>query len=238
MTGVQTCALPIFDIQILITPKKVLVKDGKLAGLECLRNKLGDFDESGRQRPVPIEGSEFSLEFDTVIVAISEDSGVDAIGPAKQSHIDITGNNTIKVDRMTLQTTRDGVFAAGDVVRGPNTVVDAIADGKRAARMIDRYVRGLELAEVSAPILPRVYVPPVSEDLEDLLSVDRVETPRAPADWRKRNFSEVEVSLSIDEAHCEARRCLRCDLEFTKRQAPGSEEEGQSEALVTGGKQV
>jgi len=102
------------------------------------------------------------------------------------------------------------------VVTGPNTVVEAIAAGKRAAVMIDRFVRNKDLVEPSAPHLPSCYIEPVKMDAGQGPSADRVETPRAPAEWRKRNFSEVEVSFSIDEATYEACRCLRCDLEFTK----------------------
>jgi microcompartment protein CcmL/EutN len=108
------------------------------------------------------------------------------------------------------------VFAAGDVVTGPNTVVDSIAAGKRAAVMIDRYIRKEELIRPEEPRLPRVYVEPVTLKEGEEVSQERVETPRAPAKWRTRNFSEVEVSLSIEEVTCEANRCLRCDLEYTQ----------------------
>ena len=82
--------------------------------------------------------------------------------------------------------------------------------------MIERYLKNQPMSQPAEPRLPRVYVEPVSADEGEELAIDRSETPRAPAEWRKRNFAEVEVSLSIDEATCEARRCLRCDLEFTK----------------------
>ena len=223
------------DIQILVTPNRIVCEDGKLQGLECVRNKLGDIDASGRSRPVPIDGTEFVVPLDTLVVAIGEDSGVDCIGPAQSSGVEVTGRNTVKVDHASLQTNRPGVFAAGDVVTGPNTVVDAIAAGKRAARMIDRYVRKQELTEKSEAYLPRVYVPPVSEDLADMPSLDRVQTPRAPAEWRRRNFAEVEVSLSIDEAHRESRRCLRCDLEFTQPKQVEVRESEEKETAVTGG---
>ena len=116
----------------------------------------------------------------------------------------------------TLITNRPGVFAAGDVVRGPNTVIEAIADGKKSATMIDRYIRGEALEQKEDPILPQYYVAPLMTADESVLPLNRVELQRAPAEWRKRNFAEVEVSLSIEEATCEARRCLRCDLEFTQ----------------------
>ena len=205
------------EIQTLVTPARVLASDGHLSGLECIRNQLGDADSSGRRRPVSIPGSEYTVELDTLIVAIGEDSGVDAISPARSSSIEVTGWNTIQVDRTTLLTNRPGVFAAGDVVRGPNTVVDAIMDGKRSALMIERYLKKEPLIRPEKPDLPSVYVEPRSVP-GGAHEAGRAETPRAPADWRRRNFSEVEVSLSPSEATREAERCLRCDLEFTTPQ--------------------
>jgi len=218
------------EIQTLITPMKVLTTSDLFSGLECARNELGETDSSGRRRPVLIEGSEFTIELDTLIVAISEDSGTECIAPAKSSGIEITNWNTVQVDSRTLQTNRPGVFAAGDVVSGPNTVIDAIADGKKAANMILRYLQGKEMIEPAKLNLPTVYVEPVSVETMD---ENRVETPRASVDWRKRNFAEVEVSLSVEEATREACRCLRCDLEFTKRK---EEKTHHTELAAAGGK--
>jgi len=203
------------DIKTLVSPTKVIGSDGHLTGLECINNKLGETDSSGRRSPVPVRGTEHIIELDTLIVAIGEDSGVDAIGPARLSGIETTRRNTVKVDSTSLLTNRPGVFAAGDVVTGPNTVVDSIAAGKRAALMIERYVRGETLIQPEEARMPKVYVEPAPAPAEQAAG-NRVETPRAPAAWRARNFSEVEVSLSIEEAICEAGRCLRCDLEYTR----------------------
>jgi NADPH-dependent glutamate synthase beta subunit-like oxidoreductase len=118
-----------------------------------------------------------------------------------------------------MQTSREGVFAAGDVVTGPNTVVEAIRAGKKSAEMIDRFLRAEPLLKTAKPKLPKVWVEPIkSEEGSDELS-RRAETLRAPAEWRKRNFAEVEVSLSVEEAMREATRCLRCDMEFTMQYA-------------------
>ena len=203
-------------IVTLVTPTKVIAEKGRLTGVEFVTNELGDTDASGRRRPVRIDGTEHVIKLDTLIVAISEDAGIDAIGPAKSSGIETTKWNTVKADEGTLLTNRLGVFAAGDVVRGPNTVVEAIADGKRAALMIDRYVRGETMVRPAQPRLPQTYIPQIEIPKEEEPLTGRVETPRAPAEWRKRNFAEVEVSLSTQEAYHEACRCLRCDLEFTK----------------------
>jgi NADH-quinone oxidoreductase subunit F len=201
-------------ITTLVTPTRIVSNNGHLEGIECVRNELGEADESGRRRPVPIEGTEHVIDLDTLIVAIGEDSGIDAITPAKRSRIETTQWNTVWTDPDTMQTNRPGVFAAGDVVRGPNTVVEAIADGKKAAAIIERYLRKQPLAQSPAARLPKAHVELVPEEVPP--GGDRAETPRAPADWRKRNFAEVEVTLSAAEARRESLRCLRCDLEFTR----------------------
>ncbi|MEW5993053.1 MAG: FAD-dependent oxidoreductase, partial [Candidatus Zixiibacteriota bacterium] len=219
------------NIQTLVTPTKVITINGHLSGLECVRNELGDVDSSGRRRPVPIKDTEHVIELDTLVVAIGEDPGIDAVLPAGSGGIETTKSNTIRIDLATLLTNRPGVFAGGDVVTGPNTVIEAIADGKKAAVMIERYLRNEELIQPSEPRLPRVYVQPVQINEEDKQQAVRAETPRAPAEWRKRNFAEVEVSFSVEEATREASRCLRCDLEFIK----AKETEEVKEAQPVGG---
>jgi len=200
----------------MVSPSKIISKDGCLTGLECIKNEPGDTDSSGRRRPVPVDGTGHVVNLDTLIVAIGEDSDVDCIGPARPDGIETTKWNTLHVDPATLHTGRSGVFAAGDLVTGPNTVVEAIASGKKAAVMIDRYLRNVSMVQPAEPVLPQVYVEPVTIDAEEMQNAVRAETPRASAQWRSRNFSEVEVSLSAEEASREACRCLRCDLEFTK----------------------
>jgi NADH-quinone oxidoreductase subunit F len=202
-------------IETLVSPVAIRTTDGRFSQLECVRNRLGSPDSSGRRRPVAIEGSEEAFELDTLIVAISEDSGVDCITPAREGGVEVTDWNTIKADPTSLVTSRPGVFAAGDVVTGPNTIIDAVAAGKRSASMIVRHLRGEALTAPTGQREPLTHVPPVENRPEPGES-GRVETPRASVEWRKRNFAEVEVSLSVAEARCEAGRCLRCDLEFAR----------------------
>ncbi len=213
----------LIEIRTLVSPTRIIHEGGRMTGLEFVRNELGDPDASGRRRPVAIKGSEDTITLNTLIVAIGEDSGIDAIGPAKSSGIHTTDHNTVKINPRTMVTNRPGVFAAGDVVTGPNTAVEAIAAGKRAAGKIVRYLLKKNLDEpVTRWNLPTVYIEPVVFEGDETPELNRVETPRASVEWRKRNFAEVEVSLSAQEAAREARRCLRCDLEFTK---PREEEE-------------
>jgi len=203
-------------IQTLVTPVKIITRNGALSSLQCCKNRLGEMDSSGRRKPVPIEDSEYSIELDTLIVAISEDSGIDAIGPARSNNIDVTNWNTIKIENHTLLTSRAGVFAAGDVVTGPNTVIEAIAAGKKAATMIDRYLHGEELDQPVENTLPQVYIEPIEVEIEDISTIDRTKVPRISVEKRRRNFTEVESALSVTAATQEASRCLRCDLEFTQ----------------------
>jgi NADH-quinone oxidoreductase subunit F len=202
-------------IEPLTAPVRILTEGGRLSGIECVGNSLGDFDASGRRRPIPVPGSEHTVPLDTLIVAISEGSDTDCIAVAGANRIDVTKAGTVRVDPATLCTNRPGVFAGGDVVTGPNTVVDAIAAGKRAAVMIDRYLRGDTLAQPAPPRLPKVYVEPLAAAEQPAASAARVPAPRLAIESRRQSFAEVEACLTADQARTEARRCLRCDLAFT-----------------------
>jgi NADH-quinone oxidoreductase subunit F len=205
------------NLEMLVTPVRILSTHGRLTGLECLRNRLGEPDTSGRRQPVPIPGSEFIIPLDTLVVAISEGSDIDSISVASSMQIETdTRKETVKVNMQTLATNQAGVFAGGDLVTGPNTIVEAIADGKKAAVMIDRYLKGEPLKQDPRVILPQVYVAAAKPNEEYDSQAARVETPRAMVQWRKRGFAEVEMALTLKEAMQEAHRCLRCDLEFTK----------------------
>jgi NADH-quinone oxidoreductase subunit F len=134
----------------------------------------------------------------------------------------------IRVDPVTLETGRPGVFAGGDMVTGPNTVVEAIAAGKRAALMIDRYLRGVQMKQPVRPMLPGVFLEPPPSAVAATPPSPRVKIPLLPVEARGKSFAEVEKSLSAEEAGAEAKRCLRCDLEFTRPQGlEGAKGEGK-----------
>ncbi|MEW6367168.1 MAG: FAD-dependent oxidoreductase [Acidobacteriota bacterium] len=211
------------SIKTLTAPTRILTKDGSITGIELIKNSLGEVDASGRRRPVPIPGTEYSVPVDTLIVAISEGSDTDCIAVAGVNRIEVTAGGTVKIDSDTLLTNRAGVFAGGDVVTGPNTVVDAIAAGKRAAVMIDRYLRREVLAQPEQLRRPSVYVEPLAPEPEAAEPARRVELPRLPTCERLSGFVEVEKAFTLEQAAREARRCLRCDLAFTKP-APQPEE--------------
>ena len=125
-------------IQFLVSPQKILGKDGRVTALECIKMSLGELDESGRRAPLPVEGSEFRVESEMIILAIGEMPDLTFL----PKEIEITETGTIAVDPFTMETSVPGVFAGGDVVSGPATVVEAIVAGKRAASSIERYLKG------------------------------------------------------------------------------------------------
>jgi formylmethanofuran dehydrogenase subunit E len=130
--------------------------------------------------------------------------------------IDVNKWGTLIINEDTLQTNRESVFAGGDVVTGPNTVIAAIADGKKAAVMIDRYLKGEPLKQPVMPYLPEKYIAPFEEtEATESVETPRVKLPTIDADARVNSLEEVELTLTDDDAKYEARRCLRCDLEFT-----------------------
>ena len=127
------------EIQFLTTPVRFHGKNGKLSSVECIRMELGDADESGRRRPVPVKGSESRLPVDTVITALGQATQISFSSGIGVS----TGkSDTITVDPATGATNVEGIFAGGDVTTGPAYVVDAIAAGKKAARSIGKYLKG------------------------------------------------------------------------------------------------
>jgi len=202
-------------LETLVSPVRVLSRDGRLTGIELLQNRPGKRDASGRRYPVPVPETERQVPLDTLIVAISEAPEVDAFSEGDETRIEMTTWGTVAADAFTLATSRPGVFAGGDAVTGPNTVVDAIAAGKRVARMIERYLSGADLQQPLDLRLPKVCIEPASA--EDLGSpVPRADLPRTPVAERHHSFVEVELSFSEEQARQESRRCLRCDLEFTR----------------------
>jgi len=204
------------SLETLVTPTRIITKNGKLVGIECIRNELGEVDFSGRRSPVPIPGSEFTVELDTLIVAISEQPDVNSVSPEGVPEIKINEWGTIEADENTLACSKKGVFAGGDVVTGPNTVVDAIAAGKKAAIMIDRYLKGEPLRQEEKKSVPEIYIEPIEVEQDVLDSLRRAEPPKMPVDKRQKNFDEVEKTFIEDIAKLEASRCLRCDLDFTQ----------------------
>jgi len=204
------------ELETLVSPIRIHSRKGHLVDIECIRNQLGDVDATGRHKPVPIPGSEFKVKLDTLIVAIGEKPKSEFLAGLG---LEIDKSGRIKVNPKTLATNLRGVFAGGDLVTGPNTVIDAIAAGKKAAESIDLYLQKKPLIKPARPKLPDVYIEPASGDESESITRVRAVNPALTPAERVKNFREVEMSLPENSAREESRRCLRCDLAFTEEKS-------------------
>ncbi|MFH1169435.1 MAG: FAD-dependent oxidoreductase [Chloroflexota bacterium] len=192
------------EIEYLAAPVRVIGEDGRVKGIECIRMRLGEPDRSGRRRPIPVEGSEFFIKADTVIVAVGQRADLSFLG---ENHILSQGRRHIAVDHLTMATEILGVFAAGDVAGEPGPMIDAIAAGRRAAVAIDRFLRGEELSREATGRLKPVEVNPEEVFVPQ---IPRQEMPRLKPEARVGNFEEVALGFTPDMAAKEAARCLNC----------------------------
>jgi heterodisulfide reductase subunit A len=204
-------------IQYLVAPVEVLGKLGHVVGLKCIKMELGEPDASGRRRPIPIENSDFEIPFDTVIMAVSQSPEIDFA--TQKTAFKISKWNTLEINPETLETNIKGVFAGGDVAQGPETVINAMCDGKRAAEAIDKYLTGQPLMDFHSPrpkVLPKrdencrphSYAP----SFKDTPRKHRIKMRERDPRERIHDFKEVELGYSEEEAVEEASRCLNCGI--------------------------
>lgn len=198
----------VFDF--LVTPVAVL-GDGSVSAVRLQRQRLGDFDSSGRRRPVPIPGSEFDLPCDVLVPAIGQITWVDDESLRPQR------SGTIDVGKAFDLADLPGVFAAGDAVSGPATVVQSVAHGNQVALTVDHWLKTGEMGDVY--YRPARHDIPQLFDLDDYADARRPRPPMLPTDERLtgRDFSEVEQVLDAATMEEECKRCLRCDLEWLER---------------------
>jgi len=191
-------------LQFLAAPERIS-RDGDTLVMECRRMELGEPDASGRRRPRPIEGGEFTMDLDAVIAAIGQEPEVpEGMG------LDTVAGGRLKADSRTMAMSEKGVFAGGDVVTGPASVIEAIAAGRKAASSIDQYLGGSgDIGEARAGS----GAPGASLGRDEGFSDrHRVSMPCLPVERRVGDFSEVALGLDRETAAAEAGRCLRCDL--------------------------
>jgi len=192
------------NFHYLAIPKRILGTHGKVTGVECCRMKLGAIDDSGRRRPFPIKDSGYLLDVDSVIISVGQSADTSFMDIS----VEINKNATILADCETLATNVPGVFAGGDAVTQPASVIKAIASGRKAAASIDKYLGGEGIIEEQL----------VSDESTDIDSysrselVDRAKLQTLPLENRTNSFFEVEYSLSEEEAIRQSKRCLRCDM--------------------------
>ena len=202
-------------LELLTQPIEILSENGYISAVRCIRMRLDEPDESGRRRPVPIEGSEFVIQTDALIAAVAQAPEISFLKPDHGLEIDRWG--TFAVNPRTLETSRPGVFAGGDAARGPGALIQAIADGRRAALSIDRYLRGVPLL-TPRELQPLPVVRLTDMEIEQLAEASEVNVgpreimPTAPVRERVRDFREVELGLTEEQARAEALRCLRCGI--------------------------
>lgn len=199
-------------IHYLASPIKILGKGGKVVGMECVRMELGQADESRRRRPIPIQGSNFTMTADMVLTAIGESPDLTFL--PKKSKFKVTTAGTLEVDPVSLATNVTGVFAGGDVAHGPAMAVDAIAAGKKAAASIDCYLQGrnLQLGKKVPPVV--TYEEVMSFGAKEGEKKSRIVMPVLSQEERVLGFEEIHLGLNREMAIEEAGRCLHCTARF------------------------
>ena len=193
------------DILFLAAPTSIRRVNGHL-DVTCVRMELGEPDSSGRRRPVPIKDSDFNKELDTLIAAIGQAPQI-----PKDFNLRMGRGSTIQVDPVTLTTTRAGVFAGGDAVSGPATVVEALATGRLAALRIDDYLQH-RYPLASKGVRETLAGDLFSKTSEVIKRTDRVEPSTLPPEARTKDFTPLELVYDWKTAVNEARRCLRCGM--------------------------
>ena len=194
-------------IEYLVTPTEILSKNGRVKGIRCLRMELGPPDPSARRRSFPIQGSNFSINADTVIVAIGETPDLSFL--SSDSGLEVTPRGALVIDPVTLATTRDRVFAGGDVLKWPGTAIEAITAGKEAAISIVRSLNGEDMRAGRGLKKGRIsdykYIPDYCKEIWPLAETGLLSTEK-----RMNSFGEVRLGLTEETATRELDRCLRC----------------------------
>lgn len=193
------------QLHLLTAPVRFFGDDqGRLTALECIRMTLGEADDSGRRRPLPVPGSEFRMALDGVITAISQQPALENL---KTPDLRFSRQGTLLADPLTLQTDIPWIFAGGDVVIGPKTVIEAVAMGKEAAFSIDRFIQGQDLREGREKVFALA-----RPETRGILPSPRFQPRRRDPVTRRTDFEEVVAVMTEAEARTEASRCLACGI--------------------------
>ncbi len=208
---IQDCIDEGVEIMELVAPIGLSTEDGALRAVRCIRMRLGEPDPSGRRRPVPLEGSEFELPCQTAIPAIGQNPVLDGIERIGDQELARTPWGTLQVDERTGASNVPGIYAGGDVTNdGPTVVIDAIADGRRAAAAIQAW-----LEETPTPVEPFAarkadWGPPGKQDLGEVAETRRRDLQHLAVSERAGSFDEVATGFEPEDALHECGRCLEC----------------------------
>lgn len=194
-------------IHYLTSPIRVLSKDGiRASGVRCIRNRLGDPDRDGRRRPIPIDGSEFDIDIDLLIPAVSQSPDISFL--PEEIGLEISRWDRLAVNPETFETNVRGIFAGGDFVTGPRDVIRVIADGRKTALSIHAYLGG-EVPKKG----PSRFIPIQDVEIDpNLEKIPRQRIDTLPIEERKSLDKEVDLGFSKETAAREARRCLQCHI--------------------------
>jgi heterodisulfide reductase subunit A-like polyferredoxin len=203
---IEECREEAIQIHTLTNPTRIIEENGRVKAIECVKMALGEPDESGRRRPVPKAGSEFVIEVDGVIPAIGQESDWACLGP--ECACTLSDWNTMNVDALTLQTDDPDIFAGGDAVTGPKTVIEAIEAGKQAAISIDRFIQDVDLREGREKEWEAVQ----EVRTEGYDRIPRTQMPRLEPEQRVGSFDEVQLGFTQEQTVEEAKRCLACGI--------------------------
>jgi NADPH-dependent glutamate synthase beta subunit-like oxidoreductase/NAD-dependent dihydropyrimidine dehydrogenase PreA subunit len=208
-----------------VGPRQFVGKDGRVTGVETI-HCTSVFDAQRRFNPTFEPGTETVIPCDTVILAIGQASDLSFLRP--DDNIETTRQGTVKIDTETLMTTAPGIFAAGDIAFGPRLIISAVADGKKAAEQIDRFLRGTEWKP--KPKYVQITLLDHHEMAANFDEYSRLAVPVLPLD-RRTGIVEVETGFTEEQAQREASRCLQCWINTIFE---GDEEHG-TECILCGG---
>jgi NADPH-dependent glutamate synthase beta subunit-like oxidoreductase len=195
------------QVHYLTQPIRVLSRDGiRVSGVQCIRNRLGEPDQDGRRRPIPIEGTEFDIDIDLLIPAVSQSPDISFL--PEEIGLEISKWDRLSVNPKTFGTNVRGIFAGGDFITGPRDVIRVIADGRKAALSIHSYLSGEEFEKTPAYFTAASEVN-IDPDLE---KIPRQKIDTIPIKERRSLDKEVELGFSKEVALKEAVRCLQCHL--------------------------
>ncbi|MEJ2223360.1 MAG: FAD-dependent oxidoreductase, partial [Desulfobacterales bacterium] len=203
---IEECRDEGIEIMSLTNPIRVISENGKVKAIECIKMELGEPDESGRRRPIPIEGSEFSIEIDTLIPAIGQESDWACL--TDECACTLSDWGTLRVDPMTFQSDDPDIFSGGDAVTGAATVVEAIGAGKEAAISIHRFIQGEDLYENRQTSWEGIQDVPT----KGCENIPKEKMPHLDPEVRTNNFNEVQLGFSEEQVRKEANRCLACGI--------------------------
>ncbi len=199
------------NLHYLTAPVRIHGSNGHVTGFECIKTELGEPDASGRRRPIPVEGSEFTIECDAVIPAIGQQP--DVAWFSDHTELETSRRSTFVVNPHTMQTSIPHIFASGDAVTGPATVIEAVSSGHKATEAIHRFLNGEDMEAFAAELAGREPPGRSWDEIPKGLARDaRATVSHRDITERIRSFEEVNLGFSEEAARHEAHRCLNCGV--------------------------